>query len=134
LRNEYEHWRRNTVDRHKYYKIPYLDQYGDSVFITSIDELVYEDETDFSDVRLHQNVPNPFSETTTISLSIKNSGLTKLKVCDFAGKELIRLADGMYSVGDYAFTLNSESFESGVYYYTLMNNNQTVTKKMIVIK
>jgi arylsulfatase A len=134
LRNEYEHWRRNTIERHKYYKIPYLDQYGDSEFITAIDKLVYNNETDYSDIRLNQNVPNPFSGITKISLSIKNSGKIKLNVYDLAGKELVTLADGMYSVGDYAFTLNAGSFESGVYFYKLMNNNQTVTKKMIVIK
>lgn len=132
MRNSYEQWRSNTVDRNKYYKIPYADQYGDLVFYTGIDELPYNFGNASSYMSLNQNVPNPCKGKTTISFMLKEPEEISLKLYDLCGKELITMANGFYSPGVYFYTLNVDSFKSGVFFYRLNHKNESITKRMII--
>ncbi|MFA6129241.1 MAG: T9SS type A sorting domain-containing protein [Bacteroidales bacterium] len=83
---------------------------------------------------LEQNSPNPFNEYTFFSFKLAEAGPVTLKVCDlnghivavllngeqrFAGKHTIHFSPGQYNLAP------------GVFYYTLITKEQTISRKMI---
>lgn len=102
---------------------------------------------------LEQNYPNPFNPTTKIKFSIPSieshrdaSLLTKLKIYDVLGQEVVTLVDeyknaGIYEV-DFNLSAGRQGSASGVYFYQLMvtsseegtKQDYVQTKKMIFLK
>jgi photosystem II stability/assembly factor-like uncharacterized protein len=87
-----------------------------------------------SEYSLHQNFPNPFNPSTTISFSIAKSGLTKLSVFNYLGQEIAVLKNETMQAGRYEFLFDASNIASGVYYYKLTAGDFTDTKKMILVK
>lgn len=81
-----------------------------------------------------QNFPNPFNPTTTINYTIPKYSKVSLRVYDIAGKEVANLVDKDEVVGAYSVVFNASHLSSGIYFYTLTNGNQKITKKMMLIK
>ena len=84
--------------------------------------------------KLYQNFPNPFNPVTKISYDIPKSGIVSLKVYDVLGNEVATLVDGFIPAGKYDYDFNASDLSSGVYYYKLMADDYTATKKMILLK
>jgi hypothetical protein len=90
---------------------------------------------------LYQNYPNPFNPSTTISYNINKNEIVNLSVYDVSGK-LVRVLinnefkpAGRYLVNFNTNNLNNTSgLSSGIYYYRLSTGNESVTRKMILIK
>ena len=55
-------------------------------------------------------------------------------VFDATGKEISSLINGELKSGSHQVGFNASEMVSGVYYYTLMINNKSVTKKMMLLK
>ena len=86
--------------------------------------------------RLEQNYPNPFNPTTTIKFSLPKTGIVSLKIYDVAGREIMRLLNSQPMNAGYQTQLfNGSMLSSGVYFYSLIvDNNLVDTKKMVLIK
>jgi uncharacterized lipoprotein YddW (UPF0748 family) len=84
--------------------------------------------------RLDQNYPNPFNPRTTISFTLKQTGVTTLKVYDLLGREVATLVDGVTSTGNHSITFSGEQLSSGVYFYRVFSGSFVETKKMILQK
>lgn len=85
---------------------------------------------------LHQNYPNPFNPETTLSFTIsKNRTHTKIYIFDILG-QVIRILDaGVLGRGNHTLLFNGNNLASGVYFYTLMADNDRIeTRKMILLK
>ncbi|HRE12183.1 MAG TPA: T9SS type A sorting domain-containing protein [Ignavibacteria bacterium] len=87
-----------------------------------------------SSFALQQNYPNPFNPATTIKFSVPKSGIVLLKVYDVAGREVASLISGELIAGNYKAEFNASQLGSGVYFYKLVADGFTETKKMILIK
>jgi hypothetical protein len=89
---------------------------------------------------LAQNYPNPFNPVTKIRFHIPLSrGVSEgrgvlLKIYDVLGKEIAVLVNEQLKPGIYEIDWNAENLPSGVYFYSLITNEFTQTKKMVVIK
>lgn len=83
---------------------------------------------------LSQNYPNPFNPTTNIKFSIIKSTMVKLVVFDISGREVETLVNENMSPGSYNVDWNASKLSSGVYFYKLVTNELTDTKKMILNK
>lgn len=81
-----------------------------------------------------QNYPNPFNPTTSIKYTMPESGLVNLTVYNMLGKEIITLINRYQEAGSYSVEFNASSLASGVYVYSLKVGNQTITKKMNLVK
>ncbi len=97
-----------------------------------------EDVPDASPVTtLMQNSPNPFNPTTTINYYIAEDSEVTLKIYNMKGQLINTLIDHQQrSGGD---RLHSEVWESkdqpsGLYFYQLTVNDQTFTRKMLLLK
>ena len=73
---------------------------------------------------LSQNYPNPFSDHTTISYSLRKSGKVRLVIFDLNGKEIVRLVNENRPAGNFIAKWDGRDKQGnkvpgGVYYYTL---------------
>jgi len=83
---------------------------------------------------LSQNYPNPFNPTTSITYSVPSTQNVELVVYNTLGKEVATLVNEVKSSGQYNVTFNANELPSGVYFYTLNTDAQSLTRKMMLIK
>lgn len=83
---------------------------------------------------LTQNFPNPFNPVTTIRYNILKEGFVKLAVYDILGRELKSIISGNQKPGTYTVQFDGSDLSSGVYFYKLMADGFTETKKMMITK
>ncbi|NOX66485.1 MAG: T9SS type A sorting domain-containing protein, partial [Chlorobi bacterium] len=57
-----------------------------------------------------------------------------LKVYDILGKEVATLVNEQQPAGEYEVVFNAENLPSGTYFYKLITNNFSKTKKMILLR
>lgn len=92
------------------------------------------------DFQLYQNYPNPFNPATTIKFELSSGGTISLIIYDLLGNEVIRLIDKIYyPSGNFEKIWSGTDnygniLGTGVYFYRLSINNQSITKSMILIK
>ncbi len=84
--------------------------------------------------KLLQNYPNPFNPTTVISYTIPKASNVTLKVYDLLGREVATLVNGFKTAQEYHVNFNASDLASGVYIYQLKYGNQSITKKMVLLK
>ncbi len=91
------------------------------------------------DFQLEQNYPNPFNPETRIKYSIPNSAkrkntFVKLDVYNVLGTKVKTLVNENQRSGTYEVSFDATDLASGVYIYSLQNNNAVLTRRMILIK
>ena len=83
---------------------------------------------------LNQNYPNPFNPTTKITYHIQKSGQVELALFNMLGQKIQTLVNESKQPGDYSFELNGQNLASGVYFYKMTQNGQSMTRKLILMK
>lgn len=100
---------------------------------------------------LGQNYPNPFNSVSKIKFSIPENGIpmnrdaesgkwktgngiVSLKVYNITGKEVAVLVNEKLSAGIYEVNFDASNLSSGIYYYRLLTDGFSETKKMALIK
>jgi len=84
--------------------------------------------------RLSQNYPNPFNPVTGIKFDIPKTSLVSLKVYDISGREIETLVNENLQTGSYETKWDGSMYSSGVYFYKLIGDGFTDTKRMVLIK
>jgi hypothetical protein len=85
--------------------------------------------------KLGQNYPNPFNPSTKIQFSVPaGANNIKLIVYNILGKEVETLINGKYTPGNYEVQWNASNYPSGNYFYRLITDSYTETKKMTLVK
>lgn len=83
--------------------------------------------------KLLQNIPNPFSNTTTIHYKLDEKCLIEIRVYDHLGKIVNSLSQSKKEKGIHFVELEMSGMTSGIYFYSLfVNGKLTDTKKMVV--
>lgn len=88
---------------------------------------------------LHQNYPNPITSTTTINFTLPVTSKINLSVYNISGclvKTLINseLQTGFHQVTWNCRDINDIEVNSGVYFYKLISDNNSITKHMLLIR
>ncbi len=83
---------------------------------------------------LEQNYPNPFNASTRIAYSLKKSGDVSITLYDVSGRTVLKRSAGYMPSGTHEFILDMEEYSSGVYFYTLNNGSERITKRMVMVK
>ena len=78
---------------------------------------------------LSQNYPNPFNPSTNIRYDLPKNGIVKLVVFDELGREIKTLVNENQTAGTYETTFNASQYPSGVYFYKLITDGFSETKK-----
>lgn len=107
----------------------YIELRGNGL-ITDI-ERTPETATEF---RLEQNYPNPFNPSTQIQFTLRTSNLARLSVYDILGREVAVLVDGVLPAGTHHVTFDATGLASGIYVYRLTSGDQSITRRMLLIR
>lgn len=88
---------------------------------------------------LSQNYPNPFNPTTEISFGLPVSGHTTLEIYDIMGRQVKILINKNLNAGIHKIKWDStdnggDHIASGVYFYKLTHDENTITRKMVMLK
>jgi hypothetical protein len=83
---------------------------------------------------LYQNMPNPMNSITTIAFNLPAESKATLTIYDVSGK-VIKTVTANYNKGYNEVSLQKGDINaSGVLYYRLDSDNNTATRKMIIIE
>ncbi len=96
-----------------------------------IDEDIAVDAPIENVIGLGQNIPNPFSDVTEIQIDTKQSGVFEFKVYNVIGK-LLHEREVTLSAGNNTITFNGSKLPSGMYFYSIGQGNDRVTRRMVV--
>jgi hypothetical protein len=84
---------------------------------------------------IDQNYPNPFNPTTTIKFGIRQAANVDLRIYDILGREVAVLVNNQYmTAGAYNIKFDASRLASGNYIYRITAGNNTVSKKMQLLK
>ncbi len=130
LNHTYTFTDKNTLTGKYLYRLKQLDFNGSYMYSKGV-EVEISQPKEFS---LSQNYPNPFNPATTIEYTIPEDGFVMLKVYNALGQEVTRLVNGNAKAGIHHVTFDASNLTSGVYFYSVQSNNETIVKKMMVLK
>jgi hypothetical protein len=104
---------------------------------TAVEELPVV--SDLRTIALHQNRPNPFDLTTSISYQLPRATHVSLKLYDKAGRLVRTLVDGVEAAGVKTAIWDGRDrhgheVANGVYFYTLKSEEKTLTKKLVFVR
>ncbi len=108
--------------------------YDANMGYVAIDEVVAPEA-----LSLSQNYPNPFNPTTSINYVLPEATSVELTVFNALGQEVRTLKAGHYNAGSYSVNWDGldntgNMISSGLYIYTLTAGDQSISKKMLMLK
>lgn len=83
---------------------------------------------------LFQNYPNPFNPVTIIKYSVLHQSFVNISIYNTQGKKILTLVNEEKSPGNYKVTFDGNKLSSGIYFYRMISNNFSETKKLILLK
>jgi agmatine/peptidylarginine deiminase len=89
--------------------------------------------------RLSQNRPNPFNPATTLEFELPSAGAVELSVYNAAGRRVTALVSGHVEARRRSVTWRGvddagRPVASGVYFFRLTHNGETVSRKGVLLK
>ena len=81
-------------------------------------------------IRLYQNVPNPFTTATIINFNVPSNRMAEMTLYDEAGKSIRTIYKGANHSENNAVAFNSYGLRPGVYFYSLKVDQYLLSKKM----
>jgi len=78
--------------------------------------------------------PNPSKGITNVNISLANLSNVEMNILDITGKKVWSQNAGSMTAGTYNVKVDVSNFESGVYFYQLITETGTTTKKLYVVK
>jgi phosphatidylserine/phosphatidylglycerophosphate/cardiolipin synthase-like enzyme len=85
-------------------------------------------------VELYQNYPNPFNPITTIAFTLTEKMPVRLVLYNALGQEVKVIYENIAEAGKTVIDFRGDGLPSGVYYYTLYAQNQSISRKMVLMK
>jgi 3',5'-cyclic AMP phosphodiesterase CpdA len=128
--SNYSFVNRPSVTGSIYYRLKQIDLDGSSTYSNAV-EINNVVPAKFA---LSQNYPNPFNPSTSIAFSINQKSQVKLKITGILGNEIAELKNEVLEPGAYTVNFDASKLSSGVYFYSLITNSGSITKKMTLTK
>ncbi len=129
---KYSHTDRNLQNGTYYYRLRQIDFDGTSTLSNAITVEVTGVPTKFD---LTQNYPNPFNPSTVIRFTVDKTETASLVVFNALGEEVATLFNGIAKAGElYQVDFSAKNLTSGIYFYTLKQGQNAVTRKMMMVK
>ena len=109
-------------------------QYVDGVTFDAIDPLGVgvENFSEPSNISVSQNLPNPASGSTTVTVTLKEPTTLSFDLFNMMGQKVFNVPAQNYGSGGQAFTFDVSNLTNGVYFYTVTAGESQITRKMIV--
>ncbi len=121
-----------------YYRLEQIDLDNTIHFSDPVQATVLTDVVEFNSLprefELAQNFPNPFNPRTQIRFDLPTETRVSLDIFNLIGQKVATAFEGIRPAGTHEISFDAASLASGVYLYKLTGNNQTFTRKMILMK
>ena len=98
--------------------------------ITSVDNVVRMP----THLALFQNFPNPFNPLTTIEFSTAKTENAMLAVYNVLGERIALLLNTHVHPGKHRIQFDGSRLPTGLYFYRLTTSQETITRKMLILK
>jgi len=86
------------------------------------------------EVMLAANYPNPFNPSTVIKFSLPIATHVELDIYNVLGRRVSRLLDGQVKAGQHTVRFDGTPYAAGVYFYRLRAGDETIVRKMVLLK
>lgn len=114
------------------YRLKQIDFNGNFKYYELENEVIVGIPTQFE---LSQNYPNPFNPTTKINFTLPSDTKVSLNIFDVSGRLVSTLINNEFKQANYySVSFNGANLSSGTYFYSIRTDNNSETKKMILIK
>ncbi len=111
----------------------YTDNYIRFMKIFKDDVLAISETSDLlTQNDVSQNFPNPFNINSTVNVNLREKSDISLEVINITGQKVYEVEIGNASVGSNHITIDGSKLSPGLYFYTVIAGDSSVTKKMIV--
>ena len=87
-----------------------------------------------SEFALSSSYPNPFNPSTSMDLSLNESGYVSVKVYNVMGQVVSTLVDGNMDAGYHTLTWNADNMPSGMYLVRVQAGSNVETQKLMLLK
>lgn len=87
-----------------------------------------------SQISVGQNFPNPFSQSTTIPVTMRQAGTMSLTIYDLLGREVTRLVNETRPAGSYDVTWEAGDLPNGIYVCKLSVGGESLTRMLTLIR
>jgi len=114
-----------------FYRLKQKDFNGEFEYFYLRNEVIINNPSEFV---LHQNFPNPFNPVTNIEFEIPEDSYVRLELFNSEGRKFKTILNEFRLSGYYKIVLNASDLTSGVYFYKLITNLNSSTKKMVLLK
>ncbi len=81
---------------------------------------------------ISQNFPNPFNNLTQFNINLAKESMVSVDVYNMFGQKVYSINSQKMNDGVHLISIDGSGWSSGVYFYRVTVNNQSVTKKMVV--
>jgi hypothetical protein len=98
-----------------------------------------DDNLPTASLALNSIYPNPFRDSTTLSVSLAKAGRLSVQIFNLKGELVSTVADGSAVSGNHYYNWNgrdslSKACPSGIYFVKVTDGRQSVTQKIILLK
>jgi hypothetical protein len=130
--SEYSFLDKDLKEKIYVYRLKQVDRDGSFSYSPSIEVTITAAPTECA---LEQNYPNPFNPSTTIVFTLKEPGMTTLKVYDIAGREVAALVNEELGAGVFhQKTFDASHLAGGIYVARLTSGGTSLVRKMMLMK
>jgi len=78
--------------------------------------------------------PNPFNPQTNIVIAIDYTSSVRLDIYNSIGEKVTTLYSGLLDEGEYNFSLNGQTFSSGIYIVMLQTDREILKHKIVLLR
>lgn len=78
--------------------------------------------------------PNPVTNVVTFSYALASESNVTINISDITGKVVASINEGTKAAGSYTTQFNTAALSAGSYFYSIITNNGSATKKFVVTK
>ncbi len=109
-------------------------KYITNFFFTDADFCVVgtEEIAQANQAQISQNFPNPFSDETSINVSLGKGANVSVEIYNLTGQKVYANNYGYKPAGSFTMSIPSDNMPTGVYFYTVEAGATKATRKMIV--
>jgi len=100
----------------------------------ALNEFFQNEKKNETQIKLHQNFPNPFNSRTTVHFTLNKPTRTNMEIYNLSGKRVAKLVDSFLLAGRYEVFWNADRFSSGVYILRLSTSSTQQIEKVTLIK
>ncbi|MDA0986681.1 MAG: alpha/beta hydrolase-fold protein [Bacteroidetes bacterium] len=80
------------------------------------------------------NYPNPFNPSTNITFVLADKKFVTITISDLLGRNLKTISADYYNQGKHTIKFKADEIKSGNYFYTLKTEDNSITRKLTILK